>query len=181
MHWCSTGLCQQPSPPLSISSFLFLSLPPLTLPPLSLGQRALWRSLALYPITIKEVIFLYTAACRWGSDGLWGFSLCWAAHGLTLVWGECPHTRLFSGEWHGGAAQNSLASQGWEACAQRGFHEFSIDVEVLHRSLSLFFSVSLRSWSTPEFPMLFSDPSLAFKHQFACVCLCLCVRVSHVC
>lgn len=84
----------------------------------------------------------------------------------------------YQAAFRGMAAQNSLASQGWEACAQRGFHKFSIDVEVLNHSLtlSLFWS-----WSNPDFPMPFSDLTLAFKRQFACVCLSVCVRVSHVC
>lgn len=41
--------------------------------------------------------------------------------------------------FRGMAAQNSLASQGWEACGQRGFHKFSIDVEELSHSLTLSF------------------------------------------
>lgn len=70
-----------------------------------------------------------------------------------------------------GAAQNSLASQG---CGQRGFHKSSIDsVEVLNCSLSLCFSCL--SEELVNFPMLFSDLSLASNHWFACVCLCVCM------
>lgn len=74
----------------------------------------------------------------------------------------------------GGTAQNSLASQGWEACGQRGFHKSSIDsVEVLSHSLSLCFSCF--SEELVNFPMLFSDLSLASNHWFVCVCLCVCM------
>lgn len=149
------------------------------------GQRGPPRSHSLYPVAIKELIFLHTAAYgrAAGSDGRFvPRGSLWAICGMRrmptyqavfweMAWGGGRRTRRRK---RGGSQhQNSLASQGWAACAQRGFYEPSIESgEVLGR-----FSAVLQLFSFPWRVLI----GLATRHRVSHVCVSPCVYVSHVC
>lgn len=145
-----------------------------------MGQLKSWRSLALYSIVRKEVIFLRTTVRRCAVGLTLECVLFCAESFIERLWYEenAHIPGCFQGDGKEGGAvgeQNSLASPGWTACRQRGFHEFFNGQNRGVQSLSLTLVFQSFNWSDSHFPMVLADRfsfwTLVSMCIYAYVCL----------